>query len=181
LLRELCDDFPTVPDFAYELSETLVDFHVQELPQEDLESAATQLREALAISEKLVRDHPQTTAYAISNIHIYNRLSAVERHRGRRSEEEQALQKALDGQRRIAAQFPDAYIHVAWQARMTEGLARLLAGDGRGSEAAAILQAADTGLKPFAEAKPPTAGAVEVRQRLQQMIDALPQLPAANK
>lgn len=181
LLRELCDDFPTVPDFAYELSETLVDFHVQELPPDDLESAGKQLHEALTISEKLVRDHPQTPAYAIANVHIYHRLAAVERAQGRRSEEEQALQKAFDGQRRIVAQFPDVYIHVAWLVRMGESLARAMAGDGRGPEAAATLHTADAALKSFAEAKPPTAGAVEARQRLQQLIDALPQVPATKK
>jgi hypothetical protein len=181
LLRELCDDFPTVPDFAYELSETLVDFHVQELPREDWDSAGKQLREALAISDKLVRDHPQTTAYAISIVHIYHRLAAVERFLGRRTEEEQALEKAFDGQKRIVAQFPDAYIHVAWLVRMSESLARALAGDGRGAEAKATLQTADAALKPFAESRPPTAGAVEARQRVQRMIEALPQVPATKK
>jgi hypothetical protein len=179
LLRELCKDYPSVPDFAYELSETLVDFHVPELPPEDNAAAANQLREALAISDQLLREHPQTTAYAISNVHINHRLSSVERHLNRPIDEEQALQRAIAGQRRITAQFPEIYVHAAWLARMTENAARLYSGTGRAAEARTALQAADAALKPFAEAKPPQEQAVEARQRLKKMLDALPPVPAS--
>jgi eukaryotic-like serine/threonine-protein kinase len=170
LLRSLIDEYPTVPDFAAELCDTLVDFHVGELQPGDREAAGKQLREALTISEKLVRDHPQTSGYAVSQIHIYHRLSAIERAAGRRTEEELALRQALAGQRKIAVQFPDIYMHVAWQARMTQNLARLLAENGQRTAAIAELRTADAALEPFTSAEPPMQPAIDTRRDLRRVL-----------
>lgn len=170
LLRKLTAERPTVPDFPAELCDTLVDFHVGEIRPGDFEAAGRQLREALVLSEQLVREHPQTAGYALSQIHIYNRLAAVERAQGRPAEEEAALRSALAGQKRLAAQFSDVYTHVAWLARMTTSLARLLADQGRRADAIAELRTADAALNSFADAEPPFQPAVDARRELRRML-----------
>jgi tetratricopeptide (TPR) repeat protein len=148
LLRGLIDEFPTVPDFAYELCETLVDFHVIDLPPDDRTAAIAQLEEAATLSDRLLTDHPQTTAYAISNIHIYNRLGSLLRFAGRDSEAETALRRAYEQQARIAAQFPDLTIHAVWRARIVGNLSKLLMDRGKRDEALAMVRATLETIEP---------------------------------
>jgi tetratricopeptide (TPR) repeat protein len=148
LLRGLIDEYPTVPDFAYELCETLVDFHVVDLPPDDRAAAIAQLQEAATLSDKLLADHPQTTAYAISNVHIYNRLGSLLRFTGRESEAETALRRAYERQAGVAAQFPDLAIHAVWQARIVGNLSKLLIERGNRDEALALVRATLETIEP---------------------------------
>jgi len=173
LLRRLCDEYPNVPDFAAELCETLVDFHVSDLSPEDWTAAGLQLREALAISEQLCRDHPQTTAYVVSNIHIHHRLAAIERFLGHNAQQELELRSALAGQERLTAEFPDAYVHVVWQVRMARNLVRLLGSDGRQAEAVQLLNKTDAALEPFIDSELSKVAAQEARGELRKMIAEL--------
>ena len=173
LLREMVQESPEVPDFAAELCETLVDFHVHDLQSDDWPAAAKQLREALTISEALTRDHAQTAVYAISQVHIHNRLASVEKQLGNREAEEQSLRHAVEEQRRIVARFPEEYMHVAWQVRMTMNLVRLLDGAADRSEAIELLQASDAALEPFAAGETPLPAAVETRSDVRRRLAEL--------
>jgi tetratricopeptide (TPR) repeat protein len=149
LLRGLIDEFPNVPDFAYELCETLVDFHVLDLPADDRTAGIAQLQEAAALSEKLLTDHPQTTAYVISNIHIYNRLGALLRFADRGAEAETALRRAYERQSRVVAQFPDLAIHAVWQARIAGNLSKLLIERKKRDEALTLVRATWETIEPI--------------------------------
>jgi hypothetical protein len=178
-LRGLCDEYPAVPDFAYELTEALGDFHVEGLTPDDDQIATNQLREAIAISDKLIAAHPQTTAYLASNVHLHNRLAAIEGRRGRREEEEQANRKAFELQLRLAAQFPDSSQQAEWTGRIALKFADSLLRLGRRDEAAKTLEAGVDGVKKFlATAASPPNSTAEMARELERR---LAELQAAGK
>jgi len=155
LLRGLCDEYPAVPDFAYELTEALADFHVEGLRPNDDEIAVRQLNEAQTIAEKLVAEHPQTPAYLVSYVHLNNRRAAIDGRRGRKEDEQRAVERAFNAQRRVAAQFPDSQHQTEWLGRIGVKFAEALMRSGRRDEAVAALEAASEVVGPKADA--PTA------------------------
>lgn len=167
LLRALRDEHPTVPDFAFELSETLVDFHVEHLRPEDRPEAEARLDEALKISEALVRDHPQTPAYAAAQVHVYNRLGALLRGRGALKEAEDAHRRALELQTVVAERYPDLPLHQIWRARIAESLSMVLVDQGRTEDAKSVLDAAIAALTPLTESQHAVPGAVPTLRDLE--------------
>ena len=77
ILRQLVSDFPKVPEYRYDLSETYAMSAVPELcPRPDPHGIGEQrLRTALEISEQLVAERPNIPAYAVSQVHIRLRLA----------------------------------------------------------------------------------------------------------
>jgi tetratricopeptide (TPR) repeat protein len=174
LLRGLCDEYPAVPDFAYELTEALGDFHVEGLTPDDDQIATAQLREAIAISDKLIAAHPQTTAYLASNVHLHNRLAAIEGRRGRKNEEEQAIRKAFELQQRLTAQFPDSSQQAEWEGRIALKFSEALLRLGRREEAATALQTAVDNVKKFlAGAEAPPNSTAEMARELERRLAEL--------
>lgn len=151
LLRGLCREFPTVPDFAYELGETLVDFHVRDIPPVDRPAAAAQLREAATISDRLLVEHPQTIAYAISNVHIYHRLGSLMRDQGDMKESESALKRSYEEQKRVVAQFPEMFLQAEWQARIAGNYAETLLRNDRREQALKVVEESVKVVEPFAK------------------------------
>jgi len=149
LLRGLCREFPTVPDFAYELGETLVDFHVRDIPPVDRPAAAAQLREAATISDRLLLEHPQTIAYAISNVHIYHRLGTLARDEGNLKESETALKHSYEEQKRVAAHFAGMFLQAEWQARIANNYAETLLRNEHRDQALAAVQEAIGAVEPY--------------------------------
>src|SRR4029079_11857098 len=90
-----------------------------------------QLREAARLSDLLIGQHPLTTAFVISNIHIHNRLGSLDRMVGNYDGAEASLRKAFDGQERLAARFEGVYIHTQWLARMALNLADVFGYEGK--------------------------------------------------
>lgn len=177
LLRGLIDEFPTVPDFAYELCETLVDFHVFDLPPDDRTAAIAQLHEAATLSDQLITDHPQTTAYAISNVHVYNRLGSLLRMAGRRDEAETALRRAYERQARIVAEFPDVATHAIWLARIAGNLSQFLLERGLRDEALTPARTTLETVEPLLSARDDDAGAVRALDELRRLLAGRPKPP----
>ena len=169
LLRSLCDEYPAVPDFAYELSETLTGFHVDELSPDDFATARTRLDEAVAISERLVREHPETPAYAASLVHVYNRLAALTRHSGATRESVEAHRKAFELQTQVAERNPTIPMHHVWRARIAEEYASLLIEEGRRAEAEKIIDDTVSKLVPLSVPEGAVPGAVPALRDLQRL------------
>ncbi|MCY2990084.1 MAG: tetratricopeptide repeat protein [Planctomycetota bacterium] len=109
---------------------------------EEHPTAEQQLRTALAISQELVREHPQIPEYAAAQIHIRHKLAHVLRETNRFQAAEACLRSALDLQTALARQFPAVGSHRVWQAVLQESLANLLCESGNLNEARALLEAA---------------------------------------
>ncbi|MCE9606415.1 MAG: serine/threonine protein kinase [Planctomycetia bacterium] len=177
LLRGLCSEFPTVPDFSYELCETLVDFHVRDIPPVDRPAAAAQLREAATISDRLLREHPQTTAYAISNVHIYHRLGTLARDQGDLAESETALKRCYEEQQRIAQQFAGVYLQTEWLARISRNYAETLLRRGHPDQALTVIQATSKVVEPLLKDEALKAQATHDLDILRQFEDRLKKTP----
>lgn len=149
LLRGLCREFPTVPDFAYELGETLVDFHVRDISPADRKAAAAHLREAAEISDRLIVEHPQTIAYAISCVHVYHRLGTLMRDQGELKESESALKRSYDEQKRVVGQYPGMFLQAEWQARIAGNYAETLLRNEHRDQALKVVDEALKAVEPY--------------------------------
>jgi tetratricopeptide (TPR) repeat protein len=138
----LFEDFPDVPDYRYELCETLATtrFRGSRFLAEEHPTAEQRLRKALELSKELVREHPNIPEYTGSQIHIHHKLAHVLRHTGRPKESEASLRSALDLQSALVRQFPAVSSHRAWQAVVQESLADLLRERGELNEARSLLE-----------------------------------------
>jgi tetratricopeptide (TPR) repeat protein len=176
LLRGLRDEYPAVPDFAYELTEALADFHVEGLTPSDDDMAVRQLAEAETIAEKLVAEHPQTPAYLVSYVHLNNRRAAIDGRRGRKIDEQQSMQRAFNAQRKVAAQFPDSPQQAEWFGRIAMKYAEALMRSDRRVEAIAALEGAVEVVGPMADAStaaPPVQNlAGDLKRRLAELRPA---------
>src|SRR5262249_7969527 len=73
LLKKLATDFPSVPDYRFELSETLLTGRSPpHVTRKDVE-------EALRLATDLVGEHPNVADYQISKAHIHMRLALIYR------------------------------------------------------------------------------------------------------
>jgi len=177
LLRGLCSEFPTVPDFAYELAETLVDFHVRDIPPVDRPAASAQLREAATISDRLLIEHPQTIAYGISCVHIYHRLGTLARDQGDMKESETALKRSYDEQKRVVTQFPDMFLQAEWQARIGGNYAETLLRNDHREQALAVVEETQKVVEPFTkndETRGPSDRVLTNLKQYEQRIKAAP-------
>jgi len=177
LLRGLCNEFPTVPDFAYELAETLVDFHVRDIPPVDRPAATAQLREAATISDRLLIEHPQTIAYGISCVHIYHRLGSLARDQGDLKESETALKRSYEEQKRVVKQFPDMFLQAEWQARIGGNYAETLLRNDHRDQALAVVEETVKVVEPFAkvdETRGPAGRMLNDLKQYEQRIKAAP-------
>ncbi len=181
LLRGLRDEFPTSPDFAFELCEALADVRPREMPPEQLPAAEQQLLEALSISEVLVREHPQTTVYTAAQVHILHRLGSVSRHNGHHRDAEAVYRRGLALQQGLVEQFPGVFVQAYWLARVQLSLAQYLAEERRGNEAISILESALQVLQPHLTGENPPKIATETAKHLRTMLDDLPKPPRGDE
>lgn len=177
LLRGLWKEFPSSPDFAFELSEALADVRPRDIPKDEWRPAERRLREALEISESLVRDHPQTAAYAASQAHILHRLGGVLREHGERPEAEAVYRRCLEVQQGLVRQSPQALVYAYWQARMERNLAEFLAEERRFPEAMREIEGGLAALKPHLQGDATATPAVEMDEQLRGMLDDLKRRP----
>ena len=132
-----------MPDYRYELCEALATTRFQgpRFVAEEHPTAEQHLRTALAISQELVREHPQIPEYAAAQIHIRHKLAHVLRETNRPQAADACLCSALDLQTALARQFPAVGSLRVWQAVVQESLANLLCESGELNEASSLLEA----------------------------------------
>lgn len=176
LLRELCAEFPTVPDYAFELSAALSDFHPRGIPAAQRDAALKRLQEALAISERLTTEYPQTALYLGEQTHILNRLATMQRF-ARDPQTEATYRRGIELCDRLTKQAPEVFVFAFWGARMRQGLAEYLAETHRGRMAETEAKAAIATLRKFVNSASPPPPAVELTQRLEGMLEHLQRPP----
>ena len=144
ILQQLVDDFPKVPEYRYDLSETYAMAADPELctGPDPLVIEEQRLRAALDISEQLVAERPNIPAYVVSQVHIRLRFARALRRRNQSDAAEEQLQKARTIQAALAQRFPDIPTHQVFVAVIEGAFARLLRDCGRLDEARSHLKAA---------------------------------------
>jgi tetratricopeptide (TPR) repeat protein len=144
VLRKLANDYPDVPDYRYELCETLATprFPGPRFVAEEDPDAEGRLRTALELSQTLVREHPNIPEYAAAQIHTHHKLAHLLRDTDRPQEAEASLRTVLALQAALVGQFPAVSSHRVWQSVIQESLANLLSERGELNEARSLLEGA---------------------------------------
>jgi tetratricopeptide (TPR) repeat protein len=128
LLRPLADEFPDDPDLRYDLSmslHALATWHSAHGRTPDrLDQAEKNVKEALALRQELVRQHPDKAIYKNAVARAHSFLSTLYQRTAKRlPQAEKALQDALAIREELARDFPTpahqsalaaSYHNVAW-------------------------------------------------------------------
>jgi len=148
ILEKLSGDFPGVPDYRFDLCETyaVVDLRDPSLRQDGFERAKVRLDKALAISERLVAEHPYVLDYLASQAHILHALGTVLRKTRRLDEAERSDRKAVAAQESLAKRFPKVLSHQVWLAAFRNSLTDLLRLREKHAEARSLLERTIAGL-----------------------------------
>jgi len=142
LLQGLVQDFPEIPDYRYDLSATyaLVDVQGPMPPGQASRTKEERLRNALAMSEKLVAEHPYIPHYLSTHAEIQHKLGSFLARTGRPDEGERCLRKAVQIQTSLAKQFPGVPNYEIWLGAFDNTLAEFLVPRRQMSEARPLLE-----------------------------------------
>ena len=177
LLRALCEEFPDVPDYAHELSIALADFNPRRLPPEKRDVASKFLYEALAISERLTQQFPETTLYVGEQPHILHRIATMLADDHDR-EAEAVYRRGVKVCEQLTKRFPRDFVYAYWETRMRQSLAEFLAGvPSRKSEALAEAERAAALIRPYAEEKNGPPPALPLDDQLRRFVEDLKRRP----
>lgn len=177
LLRALCEEFPDVPDYAHELSIALADFNPHRLPPENRDAASKFLYEALAISERLTQQFPETTLYVGEQPHILHRIATMLAD-DRDREAEAVYRRGVKICEQLTKRFPKDFVYAYWETRMRQSLAEFLAGaPGRKSEALVEAERAAALIRPYAEEKSGPPPALPLDDQLRRFVEELKRRP----
>jgi serine/threonine protein kinase len=168
LLRQLVKDFPKVPDYRYDLSETLarVGGPGRPLSSDLLSESKKRLDEALALSTALVNEYPTMSQYAASQAQIHDKLGFVFENVGEVEKAEKSRRKAVSLQADLAKKYPDVIVYSYSLAIMQSSLARQLLELGNWKETKLLLEAATSQLETILSKDPKLAGAGFARMML---------------
>jgi hypothetical protein len=158
LLRRLVAEFPKVPDYRYELCETLARAAFSGR-QPDPSAARPILEEAVTRSGALATEYPNVPLYTASHTQARNRLGELLLQLQESTEAEKVLRRAVDLQSSLVKQHPDVVAYDFSLAMIQATLARALAERGKVAEAQALLETA-TGRAVALLAKNPRFGLV---------------------
>ncbi|MGD0382156.1 MAG: hypothetical protein ABSA77_01455 [Thermoguttaceae bacterium] len=159
ILQKLVEEYPDVPDYRYDLSETYAieddrgPFFPKATDSTARKRSLETLEKALAISEELVAEHPNIPDYAVSQVFIRLRLANILQESDR-SGAESNLRKALDLQSALVRRYPKTFTYKFGMAIIYESLAVLLEKRGVLSEARCMLQASIDALKELSQNDP---------------------------
>jgi serine/threonine protein kinase/tetratricopeptide (TPR) repeat protein len=114
LLEQLAKQFPHVPEYRFDLSQTLALMDVRGPPMFFLKSAVTDknLQEALKLLRDLVAEHPNVPDYQLCKAQIHHRLADLQRQqKGQLPAAEKNLRQAVELQNTLAQRFPKVWFH----------------------------------------------------------------------
>jgi tetratricopeptide (TPR) repeat protein len=139
-----------VPDYQYDLSETCAAVDpLQPGPGPYAPHILEErLREALGLSAQLVEQDPYIPRYLVSRAQVSHQLASLLEQGGRLDEAERLHTAALQLQRSLASQFPEALYHKVRLGEFGNDLARLLLLRHRPAEAQPLLEEAIALLTP---------------------------------
>jgi tetratricopeptide (TPR) repeat protein len=104
--EKLAADFPTLPDYRYELAGSHNNLGVLLAHLGNRAEAEEQYRQALAIPEKLTADFPTLPAYRRDLARSHNHLGNLLKDLGKRAEAEEQYRQVMAIRDKLAADFP---------------------------------------------------------------------------
>jgi tetratricopeptide (TPR) repeat protein len=157
LLRELVRDFPRVPDYQFDLCETLarpvfaprrgaLPFGVM-YPQDRLD-------EAISLSAKLVAQYPNVPQYTAAHAQYHDRLGIALQQARKHKEAEKKHRAAVALQTRLVKQYPHVVAYGIWLSLMERSLGRVLSEQNQLQEARSRLEAAAHRLEQIRQKEP---------------------------
>lgn len=158
ILEKLVQAFPSIPDYAYDLSEAYARIRIPRppMPPEVEKETEDQLRKALALLEKLVAQYSDVPDFLTAEARIHDKLGALFRQVERWPEAEQHFRKAIGIQSPLVAQSPDVFSYGLWLATFRIALADTLIQRDQVKEARAELEETISALLHQLEQRPET-------------------------
>lgn len=138
VLVKLCEQYPHVPEYRYELGASLAEVPVHEFRDADIFDSIDSLRLSLQQLNLLTQSHPNIPRYIESAAHTHHKLGTLLRRVARESssdrkanmdEAQRHLRMAVRLQKSQCVQFPDSVSEQIWLARMRDNLASCLRGE----------------------------------------------------
>jgi serine/threonine protein kinase len=128
ILRQLVQKFPKIPDYRYDLCETLgrVAFVGRPLAGDSAEAARLLLKEAVDLSTALTADYPNVPQYTASQAVAQEKYGLVLQQFRQLDEAEKRLKTAVALQTKVAKQHPEVVAYGFSLSLMETSLARLL-------------------------------------------------------
>ena len=156
ILRTLADEFPQIPDYRYDLSKAYarIDPRDPRFSGNRSRIAEGRLREAIAILDRLLAEHPNVPDYTASYVQALYTLSEVLRRTDSSDDAEPLLRQAMDRQSSLVNQFPKVHPYKAWNAILKDALAKILAESGRTTKARSLLESATSSLDEILKNEP---------------------------
>ncbi len=157
ILRQLVKDFRRVPDYRYDLAETLARRSAPGgLSRAELDVAQRQLEEAATTAKELTDEYPTVPLYAASRALIFDRLGDVQEHLSQPDKALPEYQKAVSLQTTLARQHADVLAYDLTLARMQRSLARVQVDRKQLKEARAVLEGTADHLEAVLKKSPTT-------------------------
>ena len=178
LLRQLVKDFPKVPDYRYELGETLARMSMPGPPlRADQERSLRQLEEAATLSGGLIDDYPNVALYVVSHALVHDRLGELLEQMDQGEEAERHYRKAIGLEATLSRQHPEVAIFDLTLARIQRSLARVLTDKKDFKEARTLLEASADRLEAMVKKAPqPDRVRVSLGRTERDLADVLTQL-----
>lgn len=149
LLQKLCEQFPQVPEYRYELGVTLAEVPVHDLGPSTASKSVRSLRDSLKQLNVLTKSHPNIPLYIEASAHTHHKLGTLLRkfaddlgsqRATNMAESEKHLRLAVRLQKLQCEQFPDSVSEKTWLARMRDNLAECLLESNQQSLALAMIK-----------------------------------------
>jgi eukaryotic-like serine/threonine-protein kinase len=157
LLRQLVADFPKVPDYLFDLCETLGRPGRPGRPggDTDAEARSTQrLQEAISASAELIAKYANVPEYTAAHVRYLSDLGIVSYRAGKFDEAEKLQRKARAIQSKLVKQYPEVGAYRFWLSMIEHALAKVLAKRGEWQEARQRLESASARVEALRQADP---------------------------
>jgi serine/threonine protein kinase len=149
LLKQLTVECPTVPEYRFDLSQTLARLDVRGSfqPASGSEALDKDLQEALRLSRQLVLRHPSVPDYQLTKAQVHHRLGLVQKHTQQLDKAEKNLRQAVDIQITLAQRFPKIAFHRFLHGKFVDSLVDVLLEEKKWDEGKPLVEASIAELK----------------------------------
>jgi tetratricopeptide (TPR) repeat protein len=151
LLEQLVKHYPKVPEYRFDLSETLALLDVRGPfgPYSGGKTPEKDAQEALRLSRDLVAEHPNVPDYQLSKAQIHFRLGLIQRFT-QRDKAEKNLRQAVDLQHALVQRFPRVPFHRFLKVVFQDALVDVLMDQKKWEESRPLLESSLALLKQLA-------------------------------
>lgn len=155
-LEQLVREYPQVPEYRRDLSESYAMTDVQDprLSRDEVVLAEGRLRKAWTIAGELVAQYPQVPEYLSWQAQVCHRLGVALRKLRRLDEAEESDRRTVTIQTQLVEQLPNVPSHRVWLAAFRNSLADLLLLRDKLEEARPLVEGTITSLDDLLRANP---------------------------